>query len=157
MKRKRKIASPQGCAASTGSAVVFRVQDREGRGPWKPGFSDRWVEDRTDEEFAALCPFPLGVMLSLRAAAGRRHMGYACETLDQLRRWFRPGEYQTLLRFGYRAVKLDVDNVLARSDSQCCFVRSRPLRVGGERFDLYPQNANSAGDPPTIDSTEANQ
>ena len=28
--------------------VVYRIQDSNGRGPWKPGFSHVWVEDRCD-------------------------------------------------------------------------------------------------------------
>lgn len=139
MKRRNK-AAVGGSSPASGSPVVFRVQDRDGRGPWKPGFSERWVEDRTDEEFAALGPWPLDVMLALREMAGRRHMGYACQTLDQLRQWFRPGEYKTLLRYGYVAVKMPVDEVLAASDVQCFFVRSKPLRAEVERFDLYPEN-----------------
>lgn len=120
------------------SAVVYRVQDRDGRGPWKPGFSQVWFTDRTDEEYAALAPWPLEIMHNLRAAGRGRHMGYACETLDQLRRWFTPTEYKTLLRHGYRAVKLEVDAVLARSDMQCAFARSKPLRIGGEEINLHP-------------------
>ena len=30
------------------SNEIYRVQDAQGRGPWKPGFSHRWVEDRPD-------------------------------------------------------------------------------------------------------------
>lgn len=118
-------------------ALVYRVQDRDGRGPWKPGFSQRWVEDRTDEEYAALAPWPIEVMLELQASGRGRHIGYACESLEQLRRWFRPGEYKTLLRYGYRAVKLEVDEVMARSETQCAFARSKPLRIGGKEINLH--------------------
>ena len=122
---------------------MFRVQDANGRGPWQPGFSAQWVEDRTDDEYEALSPWPLNVMMALREKAGLRHMGYACESLDQLRRWFRPGEYKTLLRYGYRAVRIEVDAVIARSDHQCAFVRSKPLRLGVSEFDLYQENDES--------------
>lgn len=122
------------------SAVVFRVQDRDGRGPWKPGFSDRWVEDRTDAEYDALAPFPLEVLLSLRRDAGGGHMGFGCTSPEQLRLWFRPGEYRWLMRHGYHAVKMEVDAILAASASQCAFARSKPLRAGVERVELYPQN-----------------
>jgi hypothetical protein len=31
-------------------ARVYRVQDVEGRGPWRPGFSRLWVRDRDDHD-----------------------------------------------------------------------------------------------------------
>ena len=30
--------------------TVYRVQDADGRGPFKPGFSHQWVEERADHE-----------------------------------------------------------------------------------------------------------
>ena len=30
--------------------LVYRIQDNEGRGPWKPGFSSQWVIEREDLE-----------------------------------------------------------------------------------------------------------
>ena len=121
------------CSAS----FVYRVQDADGRGPWKPGFSQVWFEDRTDEEYAALAPWPMEVLMQIRNAARGKAMGFACENLDQLRRWFTASEYKTLRRYGYRAVKLEVDAVLARSETQCAFVRSKPLRIGGEEINLH--------------------
>ena len=29
--------------------VIFRVQDAEGRGPWKPGFSSQWMDEARPE------------------------------------------------------------------------------------------------------------
>ena len=120
------------------SAVVYRVQDSDGREPWKPGFSQVWFTDRTAEEYAALAPWPLEIMVAIRQASRGKEVGYACETLDQLRRWFTPTEYKTLLRHGYHAVKLDAEAVLARSAMQCVFVRSKPLWIGAEAINLHP-------------------
>ena len=120
------------------SAVVYRVQDSDGRGPWKPGFSQVWFTDRTAEEYAALAPWPLEIVRAIRQASLGKEVGYACETLDQLRRWFTPTEYKTLLRHGYHAVKLDAEAVLARSAMQCVFVRSKPLWIGAEAINLHP-------------------
>ena len=122
---------------SYSASFVYRVQDADGRGPWKPGFSQVWFEDRTDEEYAALAPWPMEVLMEIRKAARGKSVGFACENLDQLRRWFTPSEYKTLLRYGYRAVKLEVDAVLARSETQCAFVRSKPLLIGGKKINLH--------------------
>lgn len=32
------------------STTIYRVQDAEGRGPWRPGFSKYWVCDRDDHD-----------------------------------------------------------------------------------------------------------
>jgi hypothetical protein len=29
---------------------VYRIQDKKGRGPYRPGFSSQWVEDRDDHD-----------------------------------------------------------------------------------------------------------
>ena len=120
------FASVSGCPA-----VIFRVQDPEGRGPWKPGFSHKWVEDRDD--FDELVPWlqEFGPVHKNVTIAGMS-VGCGCRTIEQLRRWFRPSEYKTLLGFGYRAVKLDVGRILAESKIQCVFERVKPLRENAE-------------------------
>jgi hypothetical protein len=125
---------------------VYRIQDKDGRGPWKPGFSRNWVEDRTDEEYAALPPggeqFPkLDGMTFLCG----RHYGFGCESLDQLRKWIRRSEYETLRSYGYRACKLYVDRILFRSDVQVVFERSQPLSVSAKSVSLYAECHANAG------------
>ncbi len=137
----RKPERPAGSAPATGYAV-FRIQDKDGRGPWKPGFSICWVEDRQEEEYAALLPWPVEFG---RAPLNKRivgmHMGCGCRTLEQMRRWFTPTEYAKLLGYGYHAVKLEAGRILAESDIQCVFERAKPLRDGIEVLELYPHNA----------------
>jgi len=104
--------------------LIYRVQDADGRGPWRPGFSHKWTEDRTDAEYAALLPWPIefpGLVF------GYGYHGCGCQSLAQLRRWIRQSEYATLQRYGYRAVAIEVDRILARSAVQCVFERRKPL------------------------------
>lgn len=119
---------------------VYRIQDKDGRGPWKPGFSHKWVEDRTDEEYAALPPggtqFP---QLNCMTFVSDRYYGFGCESLDQLRKWFRRSEYETLRGYGYRACKLYVDRILFQSDVQVVFERAQPLKVSAKSVSLYPE------------------
>jgi hypothetical protein len=120
--------------------IIYRVQDSEGRGPWRPGFSDKWVEDRDD--YGALPPWPIefpGLHAELTASLVMgKHVGCGCVSLEQLRRWFRPTEIRTLKRYGYHAVQMQVSRILAASDSQCVFERMVPLRDGIEAVELYP-------------------
>lgn len=117
---------------------VYRVQDKDGRGPWKPGFSSKWVEDREESEYAALAPglhqFP---KLNHMTLDSRCYYGFGCESLEQSQRWIRKSEYETLLTHGYRACKLRVDRVLFRSDVQVVFERSNPLRESVKYVPLY--------------------
>lgn len=124
--------------------TVYRVQDETGRGPFKPGFSHRWVESRPDHDNLRPWPVDFG-QLALYAASGL-HYGTGCRTIEQLRRWFTASEYATLHSYGYAAVKLDVDVIVAESDTQCLFARSSPLHLSVERVFIYPQAAAHEAD-----------
>lgn len=115
---------------------VVRIQDQQGRGPWKPGFSHVWVEDRADHD--KLVPWFQEMGWVNRKAIAGMHVGCGCRTVEQLQRWFTPGEYRTLLLYGYRAVTLEIGRVLGESAIQVVFERPRPLREAGKAFDLYP-------------------
>lgn len=117
------------------STIVLRIQDAEGRGPWRPGFSHWWVRDREDLE--NLPPFFEVWPHLTQAARPGWHMGCGTLTVEQLRRWFTPQEYATLRAFGFQAVSLLVDDVLASDERQCVFMRRKPLAVDCDAFDLY--------------------
>ena len=115
--------------------IIYRIQDSDGRGPWRPGFSKRWVETRPDHDnlppwFIEFGPVHGQVIVSCACGSG-------CMTLDQLRRWFTASEYRTLLALGYRAVKMEAGRVLAKSDIQCFFERAKPLNEDVIGIDLY--------------------
>lgn len=116
---------------------VYRMQDAEGRGPWKPGFSELWAEDRTPAEYLALYPIPVKMMHDFRRLAGTKHMGYGCETIEDLRLWFKFGEHLTLRNYGYRVVRIEVDEILCRTITQLLFTRSIPLSKDVQYIDLY--------------------
>lgn len=120
--------------------IIYRVQDCDGRGPWKPGFSHRWVEDRPDHD--ELVPFihDLGMQVLANHIQGMA-IGCGCRTLEQLRRWFTRSEYEKLLGFGYRAVQLEAGRILGQSKIQLVFERVDPLRIGAVPVDLYPEAA----------------
>lgn len=122
------------------SEIVYRVQRMDdGRGPYRPGWSSAWVEERGD--LANLPPwqdeFGWG-LLAVAESARLRVFGVGCRTLDQLRRWFTPGEFATLREHGYRAVRMEVDQVLAESEVQVVFCRRLPLRRNVQVVELYP-------------------
>lgn len=115
--------------------TVYRVQDKDGRGPWKPGFSHRWVETRPDHDNLLPWPFEFG-RVDRKAISGM-HLGCGCKTLDQLRRWFSETEYDALLGLGYCAVKMKVGRILGESETQCVFERAKPLKSDVKVIHLY--------------------
>ena len=133
----RSTPTRDSLAASPGSAI-YRVQDKEGRGPWRPGFSHKWVEDREDHDNLVPWLYEFG-RVDQTAIYGMA-IGCGCLTLEQLRRWFTESEYRKLQRYGYHAVRIKVGRVLAASDIQCVFERAKPLRYDVERVELYSPN-----------------
>ncbi|MCK0507967.1 hypothetical protein [Aromatoleum anaerobium] len=115
--------------------IIYRIQDSDGRGPWKPGFSRLWVEDRDDHDLLIPWYQEFG-QVHLRAIVGM-HIGCGCRSEDQLRRWFTQTEYARLVEYGYRAVRMPVGRILAESNIQCVFERAKPLRRDVVPFALY--------------------
>jgi hypothetical protein len=114
---------------------IFRIQDKDGRGPWKPGFSHNWVEDRADAK--NLLPWfdEFGRVDGLVLYG--EWCGSGCETIEQIKRWFTPKEYKTLLKYKYNLVKMRVDRILGRSDIQVFFGRSKALNEDFEIVEIY--------------------
>ena len=112
--------------------LIWRVQGRDGRGPYAPGFSRKWCDDRGPpppptcfEEFPDL---------ERTIANKRMHHGghFGCGVLapEDIGRWLTPTECRELLKLRFHLVRMDVDDILAQSANQVVFWRSRPLREG---------------------------
>lgn len=101
--------------------IVYRVQDRLGRGPWKPGFSHKWVIERPDH--LNLIPYfyewpdfdPVNEKLTGES------LGCGCLSITQLKRWFTKNEMLILKSYGYRAVGVYASRIIRKSDIQCIF------------------------------------
>jgi len=118
-----------------GPDFVYRIQDADGRGPWKPGFSQSWVEGRQDHENLKPWYEEFGRVDQLLCTW--EYAGSACESAEQLRRWFTKREYKRLRKAGYSAVKIKIGRILAISKIQCFFARNQPLNEGVETVKLY--------------------
>ncbi len=117
------------------SGIIYRIQDKDGRGPYKPGFSKTWIEGREDHD--NLGPGYIEFRRVDLLAHYGEHIGCGCRTLEQLRRWFTPLEHKRLQKHGYRAVKMKIDRMLAESDVQCVFARNKPLKEDFEEVQIY--------------------
>ena len=112
--------------------TAYRVQDRYGRGPFKPGFSHNWVEPREDHEnlLPWMKEFP---DIELRGT----HLGSACRTVEQLRRWFTLPEYAKLIRYGYTAYAIGGCEIIEEGPTQLVINRDIPFRIGAVSIELY--------------------
>ena len=113
-------------------ALVYRVQDSEGRGPFRPGFSQRWSDlDFTPgmEQLPTIIE-EFGRDIFQRLGRPGEHYGTAVRDVDGLKRWFSPTERERLEKLNFRIVFLRVNRVLAESKNQLLFARTRPLRTG---------------------------
>ena len=134
-KRIQRFAVGEAMTERECEVTIYRIQDKDGRGPWKPGFSKKWVEVREDHDNLPSWFFEFGPVH--KTAFTWESVGSGCLTIDQLRRWFTESEYKTLLRHGYNAVKMGASRILASSNIQCVFTRNKPLNVDCDVFNLY--------------------
>jgi len=116
--------------------IIYRVQDKDGRGPWKPGFSHKWIVDRDDLNNLHSINKEFNCSYLDRTFYEGWHFGCGCLSVDQLKRWFIEEEYNTLLEYGYSSVKIN-GKVLESSSIQCLFARRKHLKYHGGIFSLY--------------------
>jgi hypothetical protein len=112
---------------------VLRIQDADGRGPFKPGFSRKWIDDDGPPQPK---PWTLEFPGLLKKMNEDGHYGCAVRSVEQLRVWFSPTEMVRLRILGYRCVAMEVDKVLAESRNQLVFMRRKPLREDIEEIEL---------------------
>jgi len=108
--------------------MLLRVQDKDGRGPFRQGVTKLWCEynhrlPSVMEDFPDLLddlrPYH---KQGLRIGCGVRG-GY-----DGLKRWFSESEFQKLDTLGYRVVRVKNYVVVCESESQVIFATKKPLK-----------------------------
>ena len=117
-------------AAVAEAEKLYRIQDASGRGPWRPGFSMKWIDPEKDD---SLCPpmqhdFPEWRRLINRAIdQGYLHYGCCVRGASALHRWFTPEELSRLRGFGFRLVDASGLTVICESRSQIIGASRWPL------------------------------
>jgi hypothetical protein len=113
--------------------AVYRIQDSKGHGPFRPGVPATWVDDSRDG-------FPATSLREIqrihRYADPDLHLGSACLTLEDMRKWVSATEYNRLLELGYRCYIFPVDQVWELT-GQVVAGRRRQWRKGGKSVNLY--------------------
>ena len=106
--------------------TVYRVQDKNGRGPFKPGFTTIWLDDEKDRWLESSIQ-EFGAAVITNHGGPGRHLGCACRSIEDLERWFSRAERKRLKKFGYNLVSMEVNEILAESKNQLVFCRYKPL------------------------------
>ena len=108
-------------------SVVCRIQDAEGRGPYKPGFSHVWSE-RDSGPLPIYLAFPKVMDDACKIVKQRGGaVGCAFRSLEQAQAWFSPNEVLTLAKLGYSLVWIQPMQVLAENEDQLVFWSNLPL------------------------------
>ena len=108
--------------------IVWRVQDKNGRGPYKPGLSSQWA----DGDSGRICMpwwIELGLPITAHQSLGNdMYSGCAFRSVEQARQWFSRGELRRLARLGYELVPIDADAIAYETPTQLVIQCERPLR-----------------------------
>ena len=115
---------------------IYRIQDKAGRGPYRPGFSKFWLDPQRPAEERPDIFQLFDVFALLKATPQGAHIGTGFVDLKGLIWWFSSKELDQLERRGYFPVRLEVDGILGISERQILFYRILPLRVGWTRLIL---------------------
>ncbi|HET9063756.1 MAG TPA: hypothetical protein VFO62_10745 [Candidatus Binatia bacterium] len=110
--------------------IVFRVQDHEGRGPFRPGLPRMWSDPGAPLEMLPTWMEEFGDDIFEREGRAGEVFGSAVLRLEDIGRWFTSSEQGRLARLGFRVVSIPDARVIAASESQVVFGRRRPLAEG---------------------------
>lgn len=120
---------------------VCRIQDRFGRGPYRPGMPVLWVDD----DGPVNPPWWREIGLSMHDAHSRmddgHHWGCGFVSLQQMHAWFTAKEMRALSRLGYFLVWLRPDVILAETPRQVVFGCKAPLAQAAPRISLVSRLA----------------
>ena len=103
--------------------IIYRVQDKDGRGPFKPGFTKLWLQVEKEltswiEEFGKQI---------INDVKPDEYIGSGVDKIEKINLWFTNQELIFLKLLGYNLVLMKVNRILAKSDIQLVFTRNRPL------------------------------
>jgi len=114
--------------------ILYRIEDQQGRGPFRPGLSQQW-RDADGHDFpppwveAGITPRQWQNLFSEWAIK----RGVACRSREQLYQWFSRAERRRLKRLGFREVEIKDPRILLETATQVVFEIVPPFRSGGCR------------------------
>lgn len=111
-----------------GREYIYRVQDREGRGPFRPGVTHVWADKEGQPFPPSFTEHPKFKSVVRRAHSKGLHLGAAVIGLASLSRWFSTEELVRLDYLGYRIVDASACTVELSDNFQVLVSSPLPLR-----------------------------
>lgn len=108
--------------------MIVRIQDKQGRGPWRPGFSHTWL----DPDGPALPPAIQETVKNFSEIVNKAHSkGFhiGCAVRDgRISDWVSDSEMDRLKREGFFLVNATQCQILADDGRQVLIACKKPLR-----------------------------
>lgn len=109
------------------SSKIIRIQDTDGRGPWRPGFSYQWIGDDTPTGMPAISHYPKALAAAVCADKRGLHVGCAVYDID-IGKWFSPRDIEKLKSLGFAMVDASRCTVLFSAPGQVLIGSELPLK-----------------------------
>jgi len=110
--------------------MILRIQNKQGRGPWMPGLSAKWVDSfRTAQHPPIYDERPDYLDHVANAHKRGMHIGCAVRGREGLLSWFSPMEIFRLYDLGFYIADASACDVLIETGTQLVIASPQPLRA----------------------------
>lgn len=108
--------------------MIIRLQDKEGRGPWRPGFSKNWITDNNPFIGKPIYEdFPDFTKMVQKAHKEGLHIGCAVQK-EKVGIWFTNEELNKLYDLDFQWVNCEKCDILGESDTQVIITSVLPFK-----------------------------
>jgi hypothetical protein len=103
--------------------LLWRIEDADGRGPFRPGFSHRWRSPAGKDFPPPWVEAGISVADFSDLFTDGFQGGCACRSRRDLHQWFNFRERERLSKLGFRTVCFTPDRILLETPTQVVFER----------------------------------
>ena len=107
---------------------ILRYQDKDGRGPFRPGIPAQWADSEGQSPPSVFQEFPGFMDILPKIHARRMNVGCACVGERGIDAYFTASEQKKLKRLGYRLHRVPKNAVILTGRTQVVFATPMPLR-----------------------------
>lgn len=109
--------------------IYLRYQDKDGRGPFRPGFPAIWGDEDGDSPIGVFEEFPQLASLLPSLHERKLHVGCACYGEQGINEYFTSSERERLAVLGYRLHRVPASSIILKGRDQVVFAWPRPLKT----------------------------
>ena len=109
----------------------YRIQDKEGRGPFKPGMTQHWADTVRNQKKDQKHRIPIfdeqGIEYVDKSMFKRGQYGTVCYSIDHLKMWFSAEERRKMHDLGYYIVEVTGYEIIFKGKCQLLISSPVPL------------------------------